>query len=170
MLRYGFFTACAVPLPLRGSVAPAEDLRAPEVLLQPKTYEPRDGNISTVGAKCFRSEEIGLCVMKFYEAGAALVQDLGAEFATQPLYAAIITPVIHYCMDGLEICKIQQCWVRIPSPFLPFAQLERLQEGRQFSAGLRGVWSCCGSGMCAVHVGRQSEGNLSRGACWWRQG
>merc|ERR1719383_79528 len=27
----------------------------------------------------------------------------GAEFATQPNYVAIITPVIHYCMGGLEI-------------------------------------------------------------------
>ena len=50
-----------------------------------------------MGAKCFRcaevllqSEEIGLCatgrgVMIVYEAGAALVQDFGADFATQPL-------------------------------------------------------------------------------------
>ena len=156
-----------------GSVAPAEDLRAPniisvgakcfrcaEVVLQPKTYEPPDGNISTVGAKCFRctevllqpktyeppdgntstvgakcqSEEIGLCatgrgVMKFYEAGAALAQDLGADFATQPYYVAIVTPVIQYYMGGLEIEKIQQSWVRIPSPFLASTQLERLQEG-----------------------------------------
>ena len=27
-------------------------------------------------------------------------------------------------MGGLEIDKIQQCWVRIPSPFLPSTQLE----------------------------------------------
>merc|ERR1711868_91945 len=27
----------------------------------------------------------------------------GADFATQPYYVAIITPVIHYCMGGLEI-------------------------------------------------------------------
>ena len=27
----------------------------------------------------------------------------GAEFATQPYYVAFITPVIHYCMGGLEI-------------------------------------------------------------------
>ena len=27
----------------------------------------------------------------------------GAGFAAQPYYVAIITPVIHYCMGGLEI-------------------------------------------------------------------
>ena len=27
----------------------------------------------------------------------------GADFAAQPYYVAIITPVIHYCMGGLEI-------------------------------------------------------------------
>jgi succinate dehydrogenase/fumarate reductase flavoprotein subunit len=27
----------------------------------------------------------------------------GAQFATQPYYAAIVTPVIHYCMGGLSI-------------------------------------------------------------------
>merc|ERR1712193_136332 len=27
----------------------------------------------------------------------------GSEVATQPIYVAIITPVIHYCMGGLEI-------------------------------------------------------------------
>merc|ERR1719181_2072962 len=27
----------------------------------------------------------------------------GAEFASQPYYAAIVTPVIHYCMGGLSI-------------------------------------------------------------------
>ena len=52
----------------------------------------------------------------------------GADFAAQPYYVAIITPVIHFCMGGLEIEKNQQCWVRIPSPFLPSTQLERLQE------------------------------------------
>ena len=154
MLLYGFHTACTVPLPLLGSVAPAEDLRAPkhqhcgremlplaEVLLQPKTCEPPDGDVSTVGAKCFRcaevslqSEEIrGLCatrrgVTKFNEVGAALAQDLGTDCATQSYHVAIITPEIHYCTGGLEIDKIQQCWVRIPSPFLPSTQLERLQE------------------------------------------
>ena len=51
----------------------------------------------------------------------------GADFAARP-HAAVITPVIHGCMGGLEIEKIQQCWVRIPSPFLPSTQLERLQE------------------------------------------
>ena len=117
------------------STVGAKCFRCAEVLLQPKTYEPPDGNISTVGAKCFRcaevliqSEEIGLCatgrgVMKFYEAGAALVQDLGADLATQPCYVANITPVIHYCMGGVEIDKIQKCCVRIPSPFLPSNRL-----------------------------------------------
>ena len=52
----------------------------------------------------------------------------GADFAAQPCYVAIITPVIRYCMGGLEIEKIQQFRVRIPSPFLPITQLERLQE------------------------------------------
>ena len=51
-----------------------------------------------------------------------------ADFATQSYYVAMITPVIHDCMGGLEIDKFQQCWVRIPSPFLPSTQLERLQE------------------------------------------
>merc|ERR1719359_1621212 len=27
----------------------------------------------------------------------------GAQFPTEPYYVAIITPVIHYCMGGLEI-------------------------------------------------------------------
>merc|ERR1712070_262320 len=27
----------------------------------------------------------------------------GSQFATEPYYAAIITPIIHYCMGGLEI-------------------------------------------------------------------
>merc|ERR1719267_334164 len=27
----------------------------------------------------------------------------GAQFASEPYYAAIITPIIHYCMGGLEI-------------------------------------------------------------------
>ena len=27
----------------------------------------------------------------------------GADFAAQPYYVAVITPVIHYCMGGLEI-------------------------------------------------------------------
>merc|ERR1711953_823246 len=27
----------------------------------------------------------------------------GSQFATEPFYVAIITPVIHYCMGGLEI-------------------------------------------------------------------
>ena len=27
----------------------------------------------------------------------------GAQFAAEPYYAAIITPIIHYCMGGLEI-------------------------------------------------------------------
>ena len=52
----------------------------------------------------------------------------GADFAAQPYYVAIITPVIHYCMGGLEIEKIQQRRVRIPSPFLPSTHLQRLQE------------------------------------------
>ena len=30
----------------------------------------------------------------------------GADFATQPFYVAIITPVIHNCMGGLEIAEI----------------------------------------------------------------
>ena len=29
----------------------------------------------------------------------------GADFATQPYYVAIITPVIHYCISGLEIAE-----------------------------------------------------------------
>ena len=114
------------------STVGAKCFRCAEVLLQPKTYEPPNGDISTVGAKCVRcaevllqSEEIrGLCatgraVTKFYEAGASLAQDLGHT-------VAIINPVIHYCMGGLEIDKFQQCWVRIPSPFLPSTKLERL--------------------------------------------
>ena len=81
MLRCRFYTACTVPLPLRGSVAPAEGLRAAgrdistvgakcfrcaEGFLQPKTYEPPDGDISTVGAKCFRCAEV-LLQPKTYE-------------------------------------------------------------------------------------------------------
>jgi succinate dehydrogenase/fumarate reductase flavoprotein subunit len=27
----------------------------------------------------------------------------GAQFPTEPFYVAIVTPVIHYCMGGLEI-------------------------------------------------------------------
>ena len=181
MLRNGFCTACTVPLPLLGSVAPAEDLRChqteisvlwarnafrcAEVLLQPKTHELPDGDISTVGAKCFRcaevllqSEEIGLCatgrgVMKFCEAGAALVQDLGADCSTQPNHVAIITPVIHYCMGGLEIDKIQQCYA-----------------AGEVAGDVHGNNLLRGNSLCAVHVGRQGEGNFSCGACWWRQG
>ena len=53
----------------------------------------------------------------------------GDDFTAQPYCVAIITPVIHYCMGGLETdLKIQQCWVLIPSTFLPSTQLERLQE------------------------------------------
>ena len=32
----------------------------------------------------------------------------GADFAAQPHCVAIITPVIHYCMGGSEVDKIQQ--------------------------------------------------------------
>ena len=39
-------------------VACAEYMLGAEVLLHPKSCEPPDGNISTVGAKCFRSAEV----------------------------------------------------------------------------------------------------------------
>merc|ERR1712183_1122358 len=29
----------------------------------------------------------------------------GSQVATEPFYVAIITPVIHYCMGGLEVTK-----------------------------------------------------------------
>ena len=38
--------------------------------------------------------------------------------------------------------------------------------GKKLTSGLRGVWSCCWSGMCQVRLGRQSEGHFSRRACW----
>merc|ERR1712203_232572 len=47
----------------------------------------------------------GRGVMKFYESGAALASDMGVPVSVleEPFYVAIITPVIHYCMGGLEI-------------------------------------------------------------------
>merc|ERR1712186_5871 len=33
----------------------------------------------------------------------------GSEVATQPFYVAIITPVIHYCMGGLETTVLGEC-------------------------------------------------------------
>merc|ERR1740117_2513433 len=33
----------------------------------------------------------------------------GSEVATQPFYVAIITPVIHYCMGGLEVDVKGEC-------------------------------------------------------------
>ena len=38
--------------------------------------------------------------------------------------------------------------------------------GKKLTSGLRGVWSCCWSGMCQVCLGRQSESHFSRRACW----
>merc|ERR1719243_383873 len=32
-----------------------------------------------------------------------------SEVATQPFYVAIITPVIHYCMGGLETTTMGEC-------------------------------------------------------------
>merc|ERR1712010_119455 len=39
----------------------------------------------------------------------------GAKFATEPFYVAMITPVIHYCMGGLETTVKGEC-VRNGSP------------------------------------------------------
>merc|ERR1712153_273792 len=33
----------------------------------------------------------------------------GAKFASEPFYVAIITPVIHYCMGGLETTVKGEC-------------------------------------------------------------
>jgi len=33
----------------------------------------------------------------------------GSKVATEPFYVAIITPVIHYCMGGLEISALSEC-------------------------------------------------------------
>merc|ERR1712149_72464 len=33
----------------------------------------------------------------------------GSAVATQPFYVAIITPVIHYCMGGLETTVLGEC-------------------------------------------------------------
>ena len=86
----------------------------------------------------------------------------GVDFAAQPYYVAIITPVIHYCMGGLETDKkvsgvgcgfqARSCLLRSWRGCRRYTRQQPI--GRQFSAGLRGVWSCCGSGMCAVHAGR----------------
>ena len=87
----------------------------------------------------------------------------GADISAQPYYVAIITPVIHYCMGGLETeIKFHQCWVRSPSPFLPSTQLERLQEVYTGNNRLGGnsrldcmvFGRVVGSGMCAAHAGR----------------
>merc|ERR1712019_226471 len=33
----------------------------------------------------------------------------GSAVATEPFYVAIITPVIHYCMGGLEVSVLGEC-------------------------------------------------------------
>merc|ERR1712217_93770 len=33
----------------------------------------------------------------------------GSQVATEPFYVAIITPVIHYCMGGLETSVLGEC-------------------------------------------------------------
>merc|ERR1711924_82821 len=33
----------------------------------------------------------------------------GSQVATEPFYVAIITPVIHYCMGGLEVTADAEC-------------------------------------------------------------
>merc|ERR1712013_827125 len=49
------------------------------------------------------SGKTGSC-KKFYH---NIIQ--GSEVATQPFYVAIITPVIHYCMGGLESSPLGEC-------------------------------------------------------------
>merc|ERR1712048_1407351 len=59
----------------------------------------------------------GRGVMKFYETGGKSGSGKkfyhniipGSAVATQPFYVAIITPVIHYCMGGLETTVLGEC-------------------------------------------------------------
>ena len=82
----------------------------------------------------------------------------GAHFAAQRYF---ITPVIHYCMGGLEIDE--QFWVQIPSQFAKVAG--GVRDNRLGGNSLLDYvvfWSRGWRSMCQV---RQGEG-----ACWWRDG
>ena len=140
----------------------------------------------------------GRGVMNFYESGAAHAQDKmeesieahyqaslkaaqdpdggpysayvisGADFATQPYYVAIITPVIHYC-------RVDENSVVLGADSKPVPGLYAAGEvaggcarqqpfGRQFSAGLCGLRPRGRRSMYEVRFGRQSEGRFP---CWW---
>ena len=96
----------------------------------------------------------------------------GTDSAAQSSIAAIITPVIHFCVTVWKLMKIRQAWDQIRSQFQSLYTADELlkacteqQIGWQVSSGLRGPQSRDRRNMCQEHFGRQSESHFSRGTC-----
>merc|ERR1712146_185075 len=87
----------------------------------------------------------------------------GSQVATEPFYVAVITPVIHYCMGGLECSVDGECIDKQGDPrivrcrrgswWCPWQQ----PLGWQLSLGLRCLWACVRESSSQVHAWRRWE-------------
>merc|ERR1712107_726202 len=62
----------------------------------------------------------------------------GSAVATEPFYVAIITPVIHYCMGGLEVTKMRKYLAKMVK-FPVSMQLVKLLVASMGTTGLEGT-------------------------------
>ena len=90
----------------------------------------------------------------------ALALEVSCQVATEPFYVAIITPVIHYCMGGLECTVEAECIDKsgkaIPGLYVAGEAAGGIHGnnrlGRQQPTGLRGLRSRGGQGGLQVHL------------------
>ena len=89
----------------------------------------------------------------------------GADFAAQLHYFAFVTPVIHYCMGGLEMGADSK-------PFPAFYAAGEVAGGVHGNNRLGGNSrpDCVVFGRVVEWHVRSTCWAISRGACWWRQG
>ena len=198
MLRYGFYTACTVPLPLLRSVAPAEDLRAPKHQYRGREMLPLRGSVppaEDLRAPRRKHQYCGREMLPLRGSVASVRVDprsvrnetrsdevlrgwcsSGPGFGCRFRHTVPSSdPLLHGRLGKLLKFSSVGCGFQARSCLLRSwrgcRRCARQQPiGRQCSAGLRGLRPRGRRSMCQVRVGQQCEGHFSRGACWLRQG
>ena len=104
--------------------------------------------------------------MKFYEPGAALEQDMGVSVSKVK-----VSIEAHY-QASFKNCQGSR-WRTVPSILVRPVGSRRgcwmcaRQQPirRNFTSGLRGVLSCCWSGVCQVRLERRTKGTCKNSSC-----